>query len=96
MSTATASHRRGAHEGIRSMTIIYERLTRIFRDVLDEPSLVLTPEMSAGDVASWDSVNHVNLIVSIEAEFHCRFTIAELEALRSVDDIAELIQKKTR
>ncbi len=78
------------------MTLLYERLTRVFRDVLDEPSLVLTPEMTAADVASWDSVNHVNLIVCIEAEFQVRFAITELESLRSVGDMAELIQKKMR
>lgn len=76
------------------MTPLYERLTQVFRDVLDEPSLVLTPQMSAADVTSWDSVSHLTLIVGIEMEFGVRFATTELESLRNVSDIAALIQKK--
>jgi acyl carrier protein len=74
---------------------IYPRLTRIMRDVLDDDSLVLTPETTAHDVKEWDSVNHVTLIVAIEEAFGIKFKSAELEKMKNVGQLVEQIQKKT-
>jgi acyl carrier protein len=73
---------------------IYQRLTEIFREVFDDPSLVPTPQMKAGDVPEWDSFNHINLIVAIEARFKIKFKSTELESLRNVGHLVELIEKK--
>ena len=57
---------------------IFEKLTPIFREVLDEPSLVLTEQLSARDVESWDSLKHITLIVEIEAATGLTLTADEL------------------
>lgn len=46
---------------------IYSIVLRRFREVLDEPSLVLTDELSAVNVKSWDSLNHITLVVEIQS-----------------------------
>ena len=48
---------------------IYDRMTGIFRDVFEEDDLVLTPQMTANDVADWDSLSHIRLILSLEKAF---------------------------
>lgn len=73
---------------------IYAKLTEIFRDIFDDSSIVLAPEMTAADVRDWDSFNHINLIVSIQAEFRIKFEIAELEAMHNVGALVERIEKK--
>jgi acyl carrier protein len=73
---------------------IYDQLTTIFRDTLDDDSLVLTPNLSAADVPEWDSFNHINLIVAIESRFKIKFQTAELEELHTVGHLADLIAKK--
>ena len=73
----------------------YEQLTSIFRDIFDDDSIVLTPETSAADIDSWDSFNHINLVVAIQKAFHVKFSTAELEKLGSVGDIVALIQQKS-
>lgn len=70
-------------------------LTPVFRDVLDDPDLVLTPETQAGDVPGWDSVTHITLVVAIEQKFGIRFNTAEIEELHSVGDLAKLVAQKT-
>jgi acyl carrier protein len=75
-------------------TEVYARLTEIFRDLFDDPSISLRPEMTAADVPEWDSFNHINLIVSIEAEFRVKFQTAELEAMHNVGALVDMIQKK--
>ena len=73
---------------------IFERLTDIFRDVLDDDDIELRPETTAQDVKDWDSANHINLVVATEMRFGIKFTNAEVEHLANVGDFVALIQKK--
>jgi acyl carrier protein len=73
---------------------IYEDLTQIFRDVLDREDLELHPELTADDVAEWDSFAHVNIIVATEMKFGIKFMTAELGRLRNVGEFASLVERK--
>ncbi len=73
---------------------IYAQLTPIFHDLFDDENLVLTPGLTAGDVPEWDSFNHINLIVAVEATFKIKFQTAELESLQTVGHLVDLIAKK--
>jgi len=73
---------------------IYAQLTPIFQDLFDDETLVVTPGLTAADVPEWDSFNHINLIVAIEARFKIKFQTAELENLHTAGHLADLIEKK--
>ena len=73
---------------------IYAQLTPIFHDVLDDETLVLTPDLTAAAVPEWDSFNHINLIVAIEARLKIKFQTAELESMNTVGHLVDLIDKK--
>ncbi|WP_096784347.1 acyl carrier protein [Rhodobacter sp. CZR27] len=74
---------------------IFDGLTAILRQVFDDPGIVATPDLSARDVAEWDSFNHINIVVAAEMRFGVSFKSSELEELRNVGDFAALIQAKT-
>ena len=76
-----------------SSTLIQE-LQPIFADVLDRPDLVVTNESSPLNVDGWDSLAHINLLVAIEKRYKIRFSLDELEDLKNVGDIANLIGLK--
>jgi acyl carrier protein len=73
---------------------IYALLTPIFHDIFDDDTLVLTPELTAASVPEWDSFNHINLIVAVEARLKIKFQTAELESMNTVGHLAGLIEKK--
>lgn len=73
---------------------IYEKLTTLFHDVFDDKSIIVGPGTSASNIEDWDSFNHINLILAIEASFHVKFSTQELESMESVNDIVVLIKKK--
>lgn len=73
---------------------LYPELNAIFRRVLDDDSITLSPEMTAEDVEGWDSMNHIFLIVEIEKRFAVKFQAAEMEGLRNVGELAGLLQEK--
>ena len=73
---------------------IIERLTPIFRDVLDDDTLVVSSDTKASDVDGWDSLAHIRLIVSIEKTLAMRFSAQEVSALKNVGDLVALILRK--
>ncbi len=72
---------------------IYERLNDVFRDVLDDDDISLTPATTAADVENWDSLNHVRIIVATERAFGVRFNTADISGLRNVGEFVRLIRK---
>jgi len=73
---------------------ILEQLTEIFRQIFDDDTIFLTPETTSSDIAEWDSFNHINIIVAVEARFGFKFQTAETEELKNVGHLIELIQRK--
>ena len=70
------------------------RVQDIFRDVLGQPGLALTRDSNAANVQGWDSLAHVNLIWSIEQEFAVRFGLGELQDLKNVGELIDLLEQK--
>jgi acyl carrier protein len=73
---------------------VYNRLTKVFRDVFDEDDLVLRPEMTADDVSDWDSLSHIRLVLAVSKVFNVKFTAAEVSRLKNVGELADLIRGK--
>jgi acyl carrier protein len=73
---------------------IKNRLAEIFRDVLDNETIELTKDTTASDIDEWDSLGHISLLVAIEKEFKIKFTLPDVESLRNVGDMIDLIRLK--
>ncbi len=73
---------------------LLEQVQEIFRDVLDQPDLVLTRGSNANNVEDWDSLAHINLVTGIEKHFKIKFALGELQELKDVGDMIDLIQTK--
>lgn len=73
---------------------ILEKVQAIFRDVLDNEEIVLTPETTADDVEDWDSLTHIQLIVGIEKEMKIKFTSKEILSWKNVAEMIECIASK--
>jgi acyl carrier protein len=74
---------------------IYAALDEVFRDVFLRDDIALTPELSAKDVAGWDSFKQIDIILSIEARYHVKFNTRELDSLHNVGDLVRVIAAKT-
>ena len=74
---------------------VYTALTEIFNDVFMRNDMVLTPALSARDVAGWDSFKQIEIMVSVEERFNIKLNTREIDSLKCVGDLAEVIAKKT-
>ena len=70
------------------------KIQDIFRDIFDDNDLLITDSTDANDIATWDSLNHINLVNSVEKEFGVKFALGELESLKDVGAMIDLTIKK--
>ena len=76
------------------MSDILKKLQPIFQDIFEDYGLLITAESNASTVEDWDSLAHITLIFAIEQEFEIKFALGELEAMKNVGDMVELMQTK--
>jgi acyl carrier protein len=72
------------------------RLQEIFRDILDDPTLILSEDMSTANCPDWDSVATVQIVLAAEAEFGVRFATDDVASIRSVKDILDVLARTRR
>lgn len=70
------------------------KLQDIFRDVLDDESLVIKNETTADDVEGWDSLTHVQIVEETQKAFDVKFTAYEMTSWIDVEEMVDCIAKK--
>ena len=73
---------------------VFEKLDQVFQDVFDDESLHVTVETTAADVDGWDSLEHIDLMASVERAFGIRFSMGEITRMKNVGEMADLILEK--
>lgn len=73
---------------------ILREVEAVFVDVLDNPGIRLSDETTAGDVAEWDSLSHIQLVVAVEKKFGIRFTAREIQSWKNVGEMIDSIKAK--
>jgi acyl carrier protein len=74
--------------------IALELLEPVFREVFDDSAIVLSRETTSDDIEDWDSLTHMNLVVAMELKFKIKFALGELQKLRNVGEMLDLINRK--
>ncbi len=74
---------------------IIEQLNPLFRDVLEDDSIQLSPATTANDIENWDSITNIQLIVAIEKKYKIRFTSREIQNFKNVGELADAVVAKT-
>jgi len=67
---------------------------RIAADVFAVDANSLSPGSSPEQVSSWDSVQHLNLVLALEGNYGIQFEPEEMERMKSLGAIADLVKTK--
>ncbi len=72
------------------------RIKRILADICSIPVDHITLETSPHMTETWDSLNHLNLVLALEEEFGVQFEPTDIEQLLSVRHIVAFLESKLR
>lgn len=73
---------------------IVQRLTTVFQDIFDDPSIELYDAMTAADIDDWDLLQHIVLVLAIERAFRVKLNPAEVGKLENVGKMIDLLLVK--
>lgn len=76
-------------------TKIISEVKQILIHILQHERFNMKEELTASDVDGWDSLTHMNIITKIEETFSIRFKLKELNKLKNMGTLIELIQSKS-
>jgi acyl carrier protein len=71
-------------------------LQHVFDSVFRRRDIPLRPELTAANVPEWDSFRYVSLIVATEEFFGIKFLGLEIDELKNIGDLAQLVALYTR
>ena len=71
-----------------------EQIKQIMADILDLDPNSIDGSTTKDNTASWDSLNHINLVLVLEQEFAVAFVPSEMESMISFENIVRLLEKK--
>ena len=67
---------------------VFEGLHEVFWDVFDDE------DIQANDIEDWDSLEHINLVVAVEKKFNIKFNMGEVNNMKNVGEMADIILKR--
>lgn len=75
---------------------VYEQLTKVFRDIFDNEDIAINDNTTADDIDEWDSMEYINLVMAVEEEFSIKFTIPQVNGMKNVGEMVDLIVEKRK
>lgn len=73
---------------------VLEQVQDILRDIFDDEDIIVTYETVADDIEDWDSLEHINVITSMEKHFNIKFAMNEVTGFKNVGSMVDTIFNK--
>lgn len=71
-----------------------QNVETLVAEVLQVPAAMITDELAMQNVDAWDSLKHMELIVSIEERFGFQLTFEEIVTMQSVGSIKRVLKER--
>jgi acyl carrier protein len=75
---------------------VFDRVRTLMADIFSVSVDQLTAASSPDNIETWDSIQHLNLVMALEQEFGVQFSPEEIEQLLSAELIAALVEEKKK
>jgi acyl carrier protein len=76
------------------MSNIFEQVRTIASDIFSVPLARIQTDSTPETIESWDSVQHLNLVLTLEERFNVQLSPEEIEQMRDIGQITKLIEAK--
>ena len=75
-------------------SLVKDRIKTVMAIIFEINADMIQDDAAPGSIENWDSIRHMNLIVSLEEEFNLRFTDDEITDLLSFKLIETIVSQK--
>ena len=75
---------------------VRERVHNVVSSILGIPRERVVDDTSPDTVPTWDSMQHLQLVLALEQEFGQQFLIEEIEAMQRVGVIVGLLEERAQ
>jgi acyl carrier protein len=72
-----------------------QKIEILMADLFNLNSKDITDSLAMANTDGWDSLKHMELIVSIEETFGVELTIEEIVAMQTLKDIKKILKEKS-
>ncbi len=76
-----------------SIENLENRLNDVYKNVFQNNCENYNDDWTAADIESWDSMNHLNLIMSLNEEFNISIEFEDMIAIEKIGDIRVILEK---
>jgi acyl carrier protein len=66
------------------------------REIFDDDALEVTRATTARDVAAWNSLSNIELLVALQSAFGVRFRTGEIAGLKNVGELVDTVTTRVR
>jgi acyl carrier protein len=73
---------------------VLEQVRTIASDIFSVPLARIQTDSAPETIESWDSVQHLNLALTLEERFSVQLSPEEIERMRNIGEIVKLIESK--
>lgn len=70
------------------------RIDNLLAEVLQIPPATITDDLAMKNVDAWDSLRHMELVVSLEQSFALQLSFDEIVAMQSVRGIKNVLRQR--
>jgi acyl carrier protein len=73
---------------------VLAEITDVVRQVLEDRAIEVHRDTAIDDLAGWDSMNHIAILVETECRFDVTFELQDIDATPTVGHLVRLVQAK--
>lgn len=77
-------------------TPVLDQVREIASDLFNVPAAQLTADSSPETLPDWDSVQHLNLVLTLEQRFNVQFEPEDIDKMRSLSAVAEIVSRRMK
>ena len=73
------------------------KIEKVMRDVFSiDDKQIINNDSSQDSISNWDSLRHIQLVVSLEEEFEIEFSDSEITEITNFASIVKVIESKKK
>ncbi len=69
-------------------------LHNVVSEILNIPASMITDDAGPKQLSEWDSLRHIQIVLTIEQEYNVQFSPAEITSIYTVGDMRGLLVQK--